>query len=343
MEESQKPLFLFADSQPLFWRDESGELFLRRIREALDDDVEEPRAAYIGASNQDRPEFYELFRGAMESIGVTNTKMIPSEPTQEESAYVGRAHIILLAGGDVHHGYKVMEENGLATKVVQRHQEGAVIMGVSAGAVQIGLFGPPEENAKSPELPTLLKILPFFIDVHDDPEWPRMMSLMPKAGEHIRGFGIPTGGGAIFHPDMTLEPIRHPLTEFKFSRGRVRHALVMSPTPEMEAAEEAAAEAQALEAQEEAQQKTQEKATAKRKKSTAKKSAAKGGSKKVPVKKPPTKKPATKKPATKKPATKKPATKQAKVLEPEILAPDPLGIATPSQSVRRLDDDETVN
>lgn len=338
MDESQKPLFLFADSQPLFWHDESGELFLRRIREALDDDVEEPRAAYIGASNQDRPEFYELFRGAMESIGITNTKMIPSEPTQEESAYVGRAHIILLAGGDVHHGYKVMEENGLATKVVQRHQEGAIIMGVSAGAVQIGLFGPPEENAKTPELPTLLKILPFFIDVHDDPEWPRMMSLMPKAGEHIRGFGIPTGGGAIFHPDMTLEPIRHPLTEFKFSRGRVRHALVMSPTPEMEAAEEAEAEAKAA----------QEKAKAKRKKaptkkSTIKKSAAKKSAPAKSAAKSSPKKATTKKSPSKKAPAKKPTKKQAKVLEPEILAPDPLGIATPAQSVRRLDDDETVN
>jgi hypothetical protein len=39
------------------------------------------------------------------------------------------------------------------------------------------------------------------------------MKLLRLAGGSKRGIGLPTGGGAIYHPDHTLEPLRHPLVE----------------------------------------------------------------------------------------------------------------------------------
>ena len=57
-----KPIFLLADSQLLFWREEDVP-FLERIRKAIEE--EQPgkviRAAYVGAANGDAPEFYDLF------------------------------------------------------------------------------------------------------------------------------------------------------------------------------------------------------------------------------------------------------------------------------------------
>ena len=47
-----KPIFLLADSQLLFWK-ENENLFLKTIREHIDN--ENPKAAYIGASNGDNP------------------------------------------------------------------------------------------------------------------------------------------------------------------------------------------------------------------------------------------------------------------------------------------------
>jgi peptidase E len=105
-----KPLYLLADSQLLFWRDKNR-LFLERIREQLDS--VNPKAAYIGASNGDSPEFYSLFQAAMEGIGLSSCRMIPSIPSDEDRSFLASADLVLLAGGDVDQGWKVFEKNGI--------------------------------------------------------------------------------------------------------------------------------------------------------------------------------------------------------------------------------------
>ena len=75
MTSTPQPIYLFADSQLLFWRSKDA-LFLRSLREVLDEDS--PKAAYIGASNGDDPEFYSIFTAAMEGIGIHECRMILS-------------------------------------------------------------------------------------------------------------------------------------------------------------------------------------------------------------------------------------------------------------------------
>src|SRR4051812_31067057 len=106
MPTSLKPIFLLADSQLLFWRDEEGKRFLDRARALIDADAagrapKDATAAYIGASNGDLHEFYELFLGAMAEIGIRDCRQIFSQPNAEELAFLTEADIILLAGGDV--------------------------------------------------------------------------------------------------------------------------------------------------------------------------------------------------------------------------------------------------
>ncbi|HSN87152.1 MAG TPA: hypothetical protein VL025_10370, partial [Thermoanaerobaculia bacterium] len=49
---------------------------------------------------------------------------------------------------------------------------------------------------------------------------------------------IPTGGGALYHPDYSVEPVRHPLTEMTLTEeGAVRQALLF-PGETAEATEE---------------------------------------------------------------------------------------------------------
>jgi hypothetical protein len=70
--------------------------------------------------------------------------------------------------------------------------------------------------------------VPFVIDVHDEPGWARLSQIVPRAGEHARGFGIPSGGGAVYHPDYSVEPVRHALVEMTLAEegGGVRQALL---------------------------------------------------------------------------------------------------------------------
>src|SRR5690349_4947937 len=104
-----KPILLLADSQLLFWREESGEPFLARARALLEADgpVRPYKAAYLGASNGDAPEFYQLFVAAMEEIGIRDCRLIPSNPTPEDRSFLHQADLVLLAGGDVERGWDV--------------------------------------------------------------------------------------------------------------------------------------------------------------------------------------------------------------------------------------------
>ncbi|HEY0781384.1 MAG TPA: Type 1 glutamine amidotransferase-like domain-containing protein [Thermoanaerobaculia bacterium] len=220
-----KPIFLLADSQLLFWRDEEGKPFLGRAKELLEADEagKDFTAAYLGASNGDAPEFYELFVAAMMEIGIRNTRMIPSRPESEDLKFFKEADLILLAGGDVRQGWEAFQSAGLEKKMIERYYGGALLIGISAGAVQLGLKGLTERSG----LFDTFRIVPFVVDAHDEPAWTLLNRAIPKLGEHARGFGIPAGGGALYHPDYSVEPVRHPLVEVTMTeQGTVRQALL---------------------------------------------------------------------------------------------------------------------
>jgi peptidase E len=234
-----KPILLLADSQLLFWRDEEGKPFLQRARTLMEE--EEPgkalKAAYLGASNGDAPEFYELFLAAMGEIGIRDCRHVKCPPSGEDRQFLDQADLILLAGGDIDRGWQAFESAGLQQKLIERYYAGALLVGISAGAVQLGLKGWNEENR---QLFDTLRLVPFVVDAHDEPSWVRLSQIVPKAGENAKGVGIPSGGGAVYHPDFSMEPVRHPVVEVtQTEEGGARQALLFpGESHEVEVAEE---------------------------------------------------------------------------------------------------------
>ena len=209
MEQLHRAIALLSDSQLLFWR-RRGRPFLASLREGLPG--RRPRAAYLGASNGDRPEFFEIFLGAMAGAGVgsEDCRLIPTRPSREDLRFFDSADLILLAGGDPGRGWKAFERSGLGEGIVERYEAGAQLIGISAGAMLLGLFGIGEGD----ETPFgALRLVPYLVDAHDEPEWPRLRGLLGALGPGIRGLGLPSGGGALFRPDRSLESIRYPLVE----------------------------------------------------------------------------------------------------------------------------------
>jgi peptidase E len=221
-----KPLYLLADSQLLFWKEEEH-FFIERIRGEIDS--EEPKAAYLGASNGDNPEYYSLFEAAMEPIGVSQRRMIPSRPSSEDLAFLQSADLVLLAGGDVGLGWKTFEQNGVKELIARRRYDGAIFVGVSAGAVQLGLgafIDPPAESSAMKKL-EMFQFAPFYVGAHEEQDkWWNLQLLVNASQPDTRGIGIPTGGGAIYGPDGSVEPIRKPLTEFLKEESKVRESLL---------------------------------------------------------------------------------------------------------------------
>jgi cyanophycinase len=215
-----RAMFLLADSQLLFHR-EDGALFLDRVRAELGPGPH--RAAYLGASNGDEPAFYDIFLAAMAGIDVTACRMIPSAPSAEDRAFVEEAHLILLAGGDVARGLRAFHENGLAERILARFAGGAVLVGVSAGAVQLG--------QRFPGAPGAFRLAPVAVAVHDEPGWTALSEAVVGMEGAVRGIGIPSGGGAVVHPDLSIEPVRRTLVEVSVVEGAARRALLMPDRP----------------------------------------------------------------------------------------------------------------
>jgi len=218
-----KPIFLLADSQLLFWRDEEGNRLLDRARQAIaaGGPARPPKGAYLGASNGDAPEFYDLFLGAMAEIGISDCRHVPSQPGPDDFAFLAEADLILLAGGDVRRGWETFTAGGLKDKIVERYYAGAVLVGISAGAVQLGLKGWDDDGIFD-----TFSLVPFVVDAHDEPSWSSLLRAVTRVGEHTRGVGIPTGGGVLYHPDYSLEPVRHPATEVELTESGPRQALL---------------------------------------------------------------------------------------------------------------------
>ena len=212
-----KPTFLLADSQLLFWR-ENGQLLLERVvNESVRDGL---KAAYVGASNGDHPEFYEIFVSAMEGMGVFDCRMIPSAASEADIAFLKDADIILLAGGDVEAGWRVFLTNGLSGHIVRRYSEGASLIGVSAGAVQLGLCCLAADGS----LIETFKVVPFIIGAHEEANnWKTTTELLRLSGPGKTAIGLPTGGGAIYHPNHRIEALRHPLVELPLREGNTAH------------------------------------------------------------------------------------------------------------------------
>jgi hypothetical protein len=217
-----KPLYLLADSQLFFWKS-GGDSLAERIRADLDSG--KPSAAYIGASNGDQPEFYSLFVAAMESMEIPDCRFVRSQPSPEDTAFLGEAGLIVLSGGDVERGWHVFEQNGLKELLPRLRYDGAVLIGVSAGAVQLGLGH--LSNAAQPKQIDLFRFAPFYVGAHDEGnDWFDLRALVNLSRSDTRGIGLPAGGGAVYHPDGTLEPLRKPLIEIVKEDSKITENLM---------------------------------------------------------------------------------------------------------------------
>jgi peptidase E len=218
-----KPILLLADSQLLFLKDEKHEYYLHSFVSELKD--KSPLCAYIGASNNDEPAFYEIFVEAMNNVGFSDCKMITSSFNEEEQAFLEKADLILLAGGDTEQGLKVFREKGIEEILRKKYSEGTMLIGVSAGAIQLGWQS--FTSFDNPEVTEGLKFIPFMVLVHLMREEYQKVELLLKETDSIkRAYEIPFGGGLIFHPDNTLEALRKPINEFILKDDKFTHTLI---------------------------------------------------------------------------------------------------------------------
>jgi peptidase E len=236
MSDSLKPIYLLADSQLLFWR-QYDSVFLESVRSEIV--KENPKAAYVGASNDDQPEFYQIFEAGMEGIGIRDCRMIRASFPDDDAAFMEEADLILLAGGDVETGWNAFQQNGFGEALVRRYYEGALLIGVSAGAVQLGWAAAARAgDDSSGVLLETFKLVPYIVGVHEEKTgWQELNKLVVEMKGAIRGLGIPSGAGAIYRPARSIEPVRHLLSEYLLSSTGMTHNLLVPVSDVLESTE----------------------------------------------------------------------------------------------------------
>jgi len=215
-----QPMFFLADSRPLF-TDYNGQALFTAVLH--DNRLPTLKAVYIGAANGDDPAFYQLFEAAMKHHGIENHYMINSGFNAEDRRLLEEADLILLAGGDVLEGWRIIRASGMDNIITRRYYEGAVLAGVSAGAIHLGLYGYDNQNSSF----ETLKLAPFLIGVHQqETDWKPLRTALSSHPEAITAIGLPAGSGFIYYPDQSIEVLARPISEFRMSDGRLSAGLI---------------------------------------------------------------------------------------------------------------------
>lgn len=218
-------MYLLADSQLLFTKNKINQFYLSPITDFLD---KNSKAVYIGASNGDESAYYDMFVGAMENIDIVNCSMIHSEFQEEDEKNLKAADLILLAGGDVKKGLEVMENTGIKDIIIEKYYNGATIIGVSAGAIQLGWQYLFVNEDKKEEIIDTLKIVPFLVGTgHNYNEWKNLKSLISDSESMKRGIGISAGSGIIYHPDQTVEVLNKLVDEFVMNQNVIQQTILL--------------------------------------------------------------------------------------------------------------------
>jgi cyanophycinase len=169
-------------------------------------------------------------------MGISDCRVVPSQLSREDILFLEEAGLIVLSGGDVERGWQVFEQNGLKELVPRKRFDGAVLMGVSAGAIQMGLGC--LSNSAQPKQIDMFRFAPFYVGTHDEEnDWFDLRALVNLSQVNTRAIGLPAGGGAVYYADGTLEPLRKPLIEIVKEDSKIKENLMLAPAERLRAEE----------------------------------------------------------------------------------------------------------
>lgn len=178
-------LILLADSQLLFAGAYSG-----GFREFLRQRVNGKRGVYLGASNGDVPEFFELGQTAFAALGATLIFQSMHAETLADDA-----DFYLLAGGDVAQGWRYMSRPAVLAALQRARAKRALFIGISAGAMHLA------SGFVSPDLPlqSFLGWMEVAVAVHEERDaWPTRRQWQRYAPVSLPLLCIPMGGAFLW-------------------------------------------------------------------------------------------------------------------------------------------------
>ena len=188
-----------------------------------------PTVAYIGAAHGDSLMFFLFIKRLITAAGAGTVELVPlvkkKSDIEKAQTIIQSADCIFVSGGDVKEGMRVLTERSVIALIKKRYNEGALIIGVSAGSIMLAkqwIDWPDENNEASAELFPCMNIAPVLCDTHgEEDEWNELHSLVHLTEGDQIGYGIPSGGAMRISPDGVVEAISMPLFRIEQRGGKI--------------------------------------------------------------------------------------------------------------------------
>lgn len=210
------PIVLLADSQLLFSQSKgqplrqwiSEKMVVRSETSAFNASRMTRQALYIGASNDNAPEFYDMAVEICKSWGI-ETVVNGTSVHQFTEILPEDVDLVLLAGGDIERGWAFISQDSVKTWLHDFSALRGVLIGISAGAIHLTSTFSIEHSARV----GFLRFRPFGVVVHEEAQhWPTAVAWHQHqlSGDEYGLFGeiycIPFGGGMVVE-DEKPEPV----------------------------------------------------------------------------------------------------------------------------------------
>jgi len=135
------------------------------------------------------------------------------------------ADAVLVSGGDVEEGMRVLGERNLAPLLRARYDHGTVFVGLSAGSIMLcrqWVRWRDANDDSTAEVFPCLGFAPLLCDTHGEAEnWEELRALLRVAAPGAVGYGIPSGAGLCVTPNGRPFALGEPVHRFAVRDGTV--------------------------------------------------------------------------------------------------------------------------
>lgn len=188
--------------------------------------VERPAIAYVGAASGDSKPFFAMIAAYLNICGAGDVALAAMAGRRADlgktRALLEESDMILVSGGDVEEGMRLVEERGMLEPIRDLHRAGKPFLGISAGSIMLArqwVRWDDEDDDSSARLFPCLGIADILCDTHGEgDDWEELRALLALCSDGAKGYGIPTGAGLVVAPDGSLEALGRPVDVF-VSRG----------------------------------------------------------------------------------------------------------------------------
>jgi cyanophycinase-like exopeptidase len=168
--------------------------------------------AYVGAASGDNPAFRLLISRILEKAGAGRVTLAPLCGTrgslQKAGTVLEAADVILISGGDVEEGMRVLRAKGAEPLLRRLWREGKPLFGVSAGSIMLArrwVRWTDPHNDESAELFPCLGIAPVLCDTHGEGDgWGELRALLSLCPAGATGYGIVSGAALKIEEDGSV-------------------------------------------------------------------------------------------------------------------------------------------